>query len=370
MRQLASVQKIINLQPIEGKDKIELATVLGWLVVVQKGEFKIGDLCIYVEPDTLLPEKPEYEFLRKRCYSKKFGGFRIKVMKLGSVYSQGIVFSYTGKGKEGDDVSEEFGIKAYDLDELSEKRKPVIKYNWFKRFLIRIGLLKFNRKTQSFPSFAIKSDETRLQAIPEILNHIFPVIEGRPIYVTEKIDGCSAFYFYYKGKTGVCSRNVWLIKNKKGGYDNGQYFEMEEKYDILNKLTKYCKDNKVNIGVQGEIIGPSIQGNKYKLTERELYIYQIQDLDKNCFLDHIETVNICDYLGLKHVPIIGLDNFPKTVEDWVKASIGESVINSFVQREGIVVRSYKEHIIPNIKTVRQRLSFKVINPEFLLKDED
>lgn len=365
MRQVASVQKIINLQPIEGKDKIELATVLGWTVVTQKGEFKVGDLCVYIEPDTLLPEKPEYEFLRKRCYSKKFGGFRIKVMKLGSVYSQGIVFPYNGKGKEGDDVSKELGIKAYDLDELSEKGKPAVKNNWFKRFLIKIGLIKFNRKTQSFPAFAIKSDETRLQAIPEVLDYI----KDKDIYITEKLDGCSAFYFYYKGKTGVCSRNVWLIKGKKGGYDNGQYFEVEEKYNILNKLIKYCKENKINIGIQGEIIGTGIQGNKYKLTNKEFFVYQIQDLDNNCFIPYEKMLEICKQLELKTVPVIINYQTPETIEEWVNLSIGKSTITD-IQREGIVVRTKQEYIGNKLKTVKKRLSFKVINPEFLLEDKD
>ena len=49
MRKLASIQRVVDLQPIEGKDRIEVATILGWTVIVQKGQFKIGDLCIYIE---------------------------------------------------------------------------------------------------------------------------------------------------------------------------------------------------------------------------------------------------------------------------------------------------------------------------------
>jgi RNA ligase (TIGR02306 family) len=57
-RKLASIQRIINLTPIDGADAIETATILGWSVVVKKGEFKIGDLCVYFEIDSLLPFKP------------------------------------------------------------------------------------------------------------------------------------------------------------------------------------------------------------------------------------------------------------------------------------------------------------------------
>ena len=75
MRKLASIQKIVDISPIEGADSIEVAQILGWKVVVKKGEFKIGDLVVYCEIDSILPEKPEFEFLRDRK-------FRIRTIKL------------------------------------------------------------------------------------------------------------------------------------------------------------------------------------------------------------------------------------------------------------------------------------------------
>ena len=63
MRNLASIQKIGNLEPIPNADAIEKATVLGWELVVKKGEFRIGDLCVYCEIDSILPEKPEEEIV-------------------------------------------------------------------------------------------------------------------------------------------------------------------------------------------------------------------------------------------------------------------------------------------------------------------
>lgn len=370
MRKLASVQKIVELQPIEGKDRIELATVLGWKVVVQKGEFKVDDLCVYIEADTLLPEITEFEFLRKRCYSKKYGGFRIRVMKLGAIYSQGIVFSTSilkSKFKEGQDVSEQLGIKAYDPDELKGTPRKKTKFWWFRRFLIRLGLKSFDKKAQNWPNFAIKSDETRLGAIPEILSYML----NKKLYVTEKIDGCSALYWYNKGKFGACSRNVWLVKNRKGGYDQGQYFEMAEKYDLETKLKQLGR----NIGIQGEIVGPGIQGNKLQIFERRLYVYQIQDFDKGTFLDVDEMRDICEYLDLTEVPIVWYNKFAldvlneNTVDDWTRFSVRKSEINTEVWAEGIVVRTMTEQSVPNLMTVKNRLSFKVINPEFILNFE-
>lgn len=85
MRKLASIQRITNLAPIEGKDRIELAFVGGWQLIVQKGQFEVGDLCVYIEIDSVLPEREEFEFMRRY-------NFRVKTIKIGGVISQGICF--------------------------------------------------------------------------------------------------------------------------------------------------------------------------------------------------------------------------------------------------------------------------------------
>ena len=85
MRTLASIKTISDILPIDGKDRIVLAMVDGWSVIVKKDEFQIGDNCVYIEIDSVLPEKPEFEFLRSK-------NFRIKTMKMAGVISQGICF--------------------------------------------------------------------------------------------------------------------------------------------------------------------------------------------------------------------------------------------------------------------------------------
>lgn len=84
MRQLATVREVSAIRPIEGADKIEVAQVDGWECVVQKGEFKVGDPIIYIEVDSVLPERPEFEFMRNRK-------FRVRTIKLRGQVSQGLV---------------------------------------------------------------------------------------------------------------------------------------------------------------------------------------------------------------------------------------------------------------------------------------
>src|SRR5258708_37939295 len=107
MRKLASIQLIRSLEVIEGADAIEKATVLGWQLVVKKGEFKVGDLCVYCEIDCLMPDRPEFEFLRPR-------GMRIKTIRLRGQVSQGICFPLSilpaGSEEEDTDCTDILGI--------------------------------------------------------------------------------------------------------------------------------------------------------------------------------------------------------------------------------------------------------------------
>ena len=70
-RKLATVRIITDIRPIEGADKIELASVGGWNVVVAKDVgHKVNDMVIYCEIDSFLPIREEFEFLRKSSYKK------------------------------------------------------------------------------------------------------------------------------------------------------------------------------------------------------------------------------------------------------------------------------------------------------------
>lgn len=190
MRKLASIQKISAIDPIPGKDKIELATVLGWKIIVRKGEFAVGDLCVFCEIDSVLPEKPEFEFLR----SKKF---RIKTMKLGSAYSQGICFGLDilPPKKHGEpyvldeDVTAVIGVTQYEPtmdkepDELVSKQakkypKWLLRFAWFRK-LVGIG----KPKKSGFPSFIKRTDECRLQGNPAKLQ------DKQEWICTSKLDG-------------------------------------------------------------------------------------------------------------------------------------------------------------------------------------
>ena len=98
MRKLASIQTIRKIEPIEGADRIELAHVLGWQCVVNKGQLQPGDKAIYFEIDSFLPIREEFEFMRHSSYKKTdlMGeGFRLKTQKFRGQISQGLLLPVT-----------------------------------------------------------------------------------------------------------------------------------------------------------------------------------------------------------------------------------------------------------------------------------
>jgi RNA ligase (TIGR02306 family) len=328
MRKLASIQKISKLEPIEGADSIVKATVLGWQLVVKKDEFNIGDLCVYCEIDSILPEKPEFEFLKPRK-------MRIRTIKLRGQISQGICFPLSilppgVKIEEGKDVTDILGITKYE---------PPIPASLE-------GIAK-----GKFPSFIPKTDEARVQVLQDILDKY----KGETFFYTEKLDGSSATYYLYDGQFGVCSRNLELIETEENTlWKLAREHKIEEKLKSLNK----------NYAIQGEIIGESVQSNKYNLRGQDIWFFNVYDIDEHRFLDFEEFVFFFKNLNLKTVPVLETNyELSGNIEELVRLSVGKSVLND-VQREGIVLRPLKE-----IEDSSGRISFKAINPKFLLKYE-
>ncbi len=333
MRKLASIQKIKEIEAIEGADAIEKAYVLGWQLVIRKGEFSVGDLCVYCEIDSIMPDKPEFEFVRAK-------GNRIKTIRLRGQISQGICFplSVLPEGTEmteGLDVTDILGVTKFE---------PPIPANL-------AGTVK-----GMFPSFIPKTDETRVQVLEKVLT----AYAGTVCYVTEKLDGSSVTFYLKDGEFGVCSRNLDLAFSE----DNSMW-----KFAIANKLEDKLKALNRNLALQGEIIGEGIQKNKYKLKGQSIYFFNIFDIDAYSYFSLQEVKALLGDLDLNMVPVLE-ENYllESNVEALVAKSKLKSVLNKDTIAEGIVIRPVEEKIDRNV--MQGRMSFKAINPDFLIKYDE
>ena len=352
MRKLASIQTVNAVEPLPNADAIERVRVLGWWVVAKKGEFAVGDRIVYCEIDSLLPERPEFEFLRKGSFKAAIvqgglefqrAGFRIKTVRLRGQVSQGICFplSVLPPGTptdEGADVTDALGVIKHDPPPPASMA----------------GRVKGN-----FPGFLPKTDETRVQVLERVLARH----RGKQFRVTEKLDGSSFTAFLRDGTFGVCSRNLLLDETD----ESHLFIQVAKRLELGATLVRLRDKYGLDPAIQGEVIGPGLQGNKYALRVVELRVFSLFDISAGRLVDADRALDLLREFRLEAVPQLDSITLDHAVDDLIRLSEGVSVLNPKVQREGIVLRPNVEEFDPDLCG---RLSFKAINPQFLLKYDE
>lgn len=343
-RKLASIQYVHDVTPIKDADRIELVHVLGWQVVCQKGQFHVGDWCVYFEVDSFLPVEEKFEFLRNSSYKKTdlMGeGFRLKTVKLRGEISQGLVMPMSilpeGDYFLGDDVTDILGVKKWEIEEYTSAAGTVIS-----DFPTSIGVPK--------------TDELRVQSYPRLIDE-FKSCEG--YYITTKMDGSPVTMYNYYDHNGVCSRN-----NELADDDKCAMWKYAHEHNIFESLEKYGYRN---IAVQGEWCGPGIQGNRLGLKRPEWYVFTVLDFVNDRRYSLYEIQKLCNDCDLNMVPVEEESLFFSydTVEDLLERAKGK--YSSGQQKEGIVIRPISNHVYST--EISGWLSMKVLNNDYLIKEK-
>lgn len=344
MRKLASIQRIWNIEPIEGADKIELASVLGWKCVVNKGQFKKMDLAIYFEVDSFLPIREEFEFLRNSSYrnSQILGeGYKLRTMKFKGQISQGLLLpislfsEISSDVKLGEDVTDLLKVRKWEIEER----------------VTTGGTIK-----GTLPKDIPHTDETRIQAEPDLINE-FRNIE---YYISSKMDGSSH-------SIGIDDEGIHVTGHNYEYKDDDScdFYVFLKKNNYIEKIKQfYDKNNLELLTIQGEFCGPGIQSNPIKLHKPKWYVFTIRVNGERIGLS--KMIEICDELDLIMVPIeeIGFDlpnNYP-TVESLLKRAEGK--YETGANKEGIVIRPTNPIYS---KTISASLSMKVVSNLYLLE---
>lgn len=353
MRKLASIQLVNAVEPIEGADAIEKIRVLGWWVVVKKGEFVQGDKVVYCEIDSLLPERPEFEFLRPSCFKAARedtvsgtafpAGFRIKTIKLRGQVSQGICFPLS------------ILPPASPLEEESDVTSLLSIAKWEPPTPAGMS----GRVKGDFPGFIPKTDEVRVQVLEKVLERH----RGKTFYITEKLDGSSFTAFLREGEFGICSRNLLLDATD----DNNLMTKVSNAYGLEEKFRQARDELGLDLALQAELIGPGVQKNRYGLKHVSLRAFNVIDIAANRLLPLEQMQQVAQRLGVEMVPMLGTLTLSHSIDELVALSRDTSKLNPNIQREGIVLRPLVEEYE---RELGGRLSFKVINPQFLLKYDE
>ncbi len=346
MRKLASIQQIWKIEPIEGADKIELAHVLGWQCVVNKGQFQPMDIGIYFEIDSFLPIREEFEFMRSSSYKKTdiMGeGFKLRTMRFRGQISQGLLLPLSqfpeipATVEVGDDVTELLGVRKWEIEERATTGGTVI------------GTLPYD-----IPH----TDETRVQENPELIG----AFAGLEYYISTKMDGSSHSIGIDENGFHVTGHNY---EYKDDGVSSFYNLVKDRKYQ--ERVEALVKDLGLRtLTIQGELCAPGIQRNRLRLAKPEWYVFTIRENGKRVGLNRM--LELCEMLNFAHVPIeeVGVDlpsKYP-TVEALLERADGEYPNGG--KKEGIVIRPTEPVFCPLISA---SLSMKVVSNKYLLKNE-
>jgi RNA ligase (TIGR02306 family) len=336
MRKLVSIQKVEEVAPITGADSIEKVRILGWWVVVKKeSQFKPGDLCVFFEVDSLLPDYPQYSFLGRGQKLKEsivgdgdvIKGWRLKTVKLRNQISQGLVLPLTDfptllSMEIGQDITDILQVNKYDPPLPACLSGEALGY---------------------LPGFIPKTDEDRIQGMPEILEKY----RGQRFYRTTKLDGSSSTCFKYENELGVCGRAINFKES-----DKNSFWRLARKYNLMDKLPN-------GYAIQSECAGEGVQGNRHILKGQDLYIFYVYDIEKAQYLKLDDMLLFAKDLEMKTVPVMD-DNFilDHTMDELMALADGPCPYNPSVLREGIVYRLYDS---------TEKITFKTISNEYLLQ---
>ena len=345
-RKLASIQRVWKIEPIEGADRIELAHVLGWQCVVNKGQFQRMDLAVYIEIDSFLPIREEFEFMRNSSYKKSdiLGeGFKLRTQKFRGQISQGLLLPISqfpeipNNAELGMDVTELLGIRKWEIEEKATTGGTVI------------GTL---------PRDIPHTDETRVQASPDLIN----AFAGLEYYISTKMDGSSHSIGIDENGFHVTGHNY---EYKDDG--NSDFYNLVNQRGYKETVEEFMKaEGLTTLTIQGELCAPGIQKNRLKLLKPEWYVFTVRENGKRVGIKRMQEV--CKALKMTTVPVeeTGMDlpsRYP-TVESLLLRADGDYPNGG--KKEGIVIRPtepvYNEQIGGS-------LSMKVVNNKYLLKND-
>lgn len=324
---LATAVKILDLQPIDGADRIEVASVLGYKVVVQKGLYSVGDSAVFIVPDTTVPRAAWSEFLFKGDKVND-ARIRLKTIRLRKQVSQGLLVP-NSICQEGEDFTDLLGVEKY------EKPIPACLAG------DAVGYL---------PGFLRKTDEDNLRSNVGALAEL----TGKEVYITKKVDGSSGTFFLNGVDFGVCSRKLQIVEN-----DSNTFWKIAKHYNLESGL----RANGANIAIQGEVYGENIQDNKLGMKGFHLGVFDVWDIDKSAYLGYDDLVKYCQLLGVPMVEVIYKGILTQSLAELIELSNVQTYANGKFC-EGIVIRPTQTTYSD---ALGRRLSVKVISENFLVK---
>lgn len=353
----------------------------GYQVVVKKGQFKDGDLAVYIQPDSVVPQTEPFKFIWEQ-YVGIDGTVpakrrRITVRKFRGEWSEGLLLPITDfafqdlnpdyvEGEAfvaGEDVSDMLQIGHYDPDEGKEdsdvqatapKRKfryPRTFRGWVSfifRFFKNGGSIK--EATRDVPFVIPEYD------VDNFKNYKGTFVEGETVVVTEKIHGQNARFIYLDGQMYAGSKSQWKMP---GGNDNWNKTLRQNPW-----ITNWCIAHP-GYALYGEIT-PTQKGFDYGTKDvMQFFMFDIRTPD-NTWVD-FDDYHLAQYdLELFNDHMVPVLYYGPYDHDLILTFVdgNTEVAGAKHIREGVVVATSRERRARGLS----RAQLKIVSNAYLLKD--
>lgn len=344
---------IVSIQPHGNAERLEVAYVYGFQVIVQKGKYQVGDKVVYVPIDSILPQDLE-DKLFPADSKIKLHNHRIRQIKIRGLASQGMLIAL-------EDIAYKVNTAYVQLEQNLAPTLGITKYEPPQPgFANTMGKGKNRNKKHEHPLFHKYNGLDNIKWFPNLFK------EGDEVVVQEKLHGSNARasvlpfvantfvkklrkFFRLAPKVELCygSNNVEIsaATEYKGYYGDDIIGICFDKLDIFKKI-------KLGEIVFGELVGPGIQKNYYYgLSEHRFVVFDVKTLQpdgKFKWLNPEEVESFCKERGFEHVPILYKGPYNK---DFIYGlTKGPSVYCTKQKvREGAVVKARQEYNVEGNK---------------------
>jgi RNA ligase (TIGR02306 family) len=312
------VFRVPELEKHPNADTLSVMKVFGYQAIVRTTDFQVGDLACYIPPDNILPDKPEYAFLK--------GHRHIKAAKLRGIMSQGLVLAAPAGAQEGDDVAELLGITHY---------VPEIKTSGDGDM---IAAPPFSGKVYDVDSW---------------FRYDYLIPDGTLVEITEKLDGANTRASFQNGELWVSSRENWRKEAP-----NGFFWRAMQQNPWLERLCRQCPD----CIVYGELFG-KVQDLRYGAEGNQVWFRMFDIMTPLGFMNHAQKMAALqvavgsDSWEPCYVPVLYVGPLSKEVV--MQYMDGPSMIpGAKHSKEGIVIKPLQEMWSPEIgRVILKAVSF-------------
>ena len=360
----------LRIEEHPNADALELAVVGDYRSIVRKGQFKTGDLGVYIPEAAIVPENVLFQLgLIDKLAGKDKN--RVKAIKLRGILSQGIVLPVTQDGDRGtvyiSYTDPETGIDDYltvnEGDEVSEFLH-IVKYE--PPIPVHMAGEVFNAH-----GYTINYDIENIKKFPDVLT------EKDLVMITEKLHGTWTCFGYHPDvnqpivtSKGLSGRGL-AFKFNDENKDNLYIRSFMSTADglgrtIIDRVRETLVDG-LPVYILGETFGRGVQDLHYGLDKPSFRAFDIYvgNPGQGRYLSGTEFMRVCGDVGLETVPILHLGGFSKEVVN--ELTDGKDTITGAHIREGVVIRGLIEDLRHD---ELGRVILKSVSEAYLLRTGD